>query len=93
MRNETAEPCPDRHFFAAGCASCIAHWMAVRSLGTVHGAHGLGLIPGSALDGYRHVWATSAVRSVTWDHWKALPYGRDARVFADLLRTILNARV
>lgn len=90
MRNETVERCPDVHLFAAGCASCIAHWMAARSLQRVEQAWADGMVPTSARDAYRYVWATSGTRSAAYAHWAALPDGADARVFARLLREILT---
>jgi len=72
------------------CASCIAHWMLGRSLAQVTaGALETGLISTDALEGYRNVWASSVVRSATYDHWLQLPESSVGRVYAQLLREIL----
>lgn len=74
-----------RHLFGKHCPDCMAYYLSTVSLETVDLWFEHGMITGSARDAYRHVWAISAVRSKTYDHWMAYPDTEEARYIAKVL--------
>jgi hypothetical protein len=82
------EICTVGHMIHRGCVSCVAQALARMSLDAVENWFRQGRIDGDALAGYRHVWATSAVRSAGYDAWRVRPVSDAARAYVEQLRTI-----
>lgn len=83
------QACPSPHLYTAHCVNCVARSLATRSLEDVHSWWIQGVIDDDALDAYRHVWALSATRSKTYDHWMDLPATSEGRAIAKALTALL----
>lgn len=83
------ERCTVGHMLHRGCMSCVAQALVRMSLDAVESWWRQGRIDADALAGYRHVWATSAVRSASYDGWRVRPASAGARTFAEHLRELL----
>lgn len=86
MQNETI--CREGHFLNL-CLDCAASAVSVKSLEEVTEWWTQGVISEDVLDGYRHVWAISAARSKTYDHWMALPATEEGKRVAFVLSALL----
>jgi hypothetical protein len=81
------ELCTKGHFWHVGCVDCIAARLYRCSLEQAEAHWERGEISRDHLDGYRHVWALSATRSRTYDHWQSLPdTGEGCEMAATLIR-------
>ncbi|MER7077929.1 hypothetical protein SAMN02982929_07197 [Saccharopolyspora kobensis] len=74
--------CQKNHLMAIRCVECVAQTISGMTLEAVENWWEQGVITQDALDGYRHVWAISAARSATYDHWKALPSTPEGQHYA-----------
>lgn len=83
-------PGEHRHMLSVRCPDCTAAALVGRSLAEVESWWQQGLISNDALAGYRHVWATSAVRSSGYDSWTAIPVSDQAKRVAATLRRFLT---
>lgn len=85
----TPTACTETHFLSAGCVYCTARILSTKNLATVDLWFEHGVISRDVRDGYRHVWALSATRSKTYDHWLSLPDTDGGREFARVFGSIL----
>lgn len=84
--------CSSEHLLHAGCVDCIAKTLYRCSLEHAEELWTRGTISRDHLDAYRHVWALSATRSKTWDHWQELPATGEALEMVAVLLTIAEQR-
>lgn len=92
MRQTHYSPGAAYNHFLGRCEECDSHYLARMSLEEVDAHANQGLIRGYARDAYRHVWATSAVRSAAYDHWKGRPRDSQTADMADRIRAASAAR-
>lgn len=81
--------CDKGHLLRVRCVDCVARELSTKSLELVELWWEHGIIEMDARDAYRHVWAISATRSATYDHWKTLPETEKSRAYARALVALL----
>lgn len=67
------------------CLSCEVDAVLRVNMETVDLWFEFGRIGSDTRRAYQHVWALSAVRSKTWDHYVALPETEEARHIAKVM--------
>lgn len=80
------------HFDLAGCDDCLVRHLASRSLEWVEGRYNGGYVPQATWEAYAYVWATSAPRFGSYDHWTTPPTDPEVSALVDLFREALAAK-